>query len=160
MNLIDMKGGKGSLWNDFSCASNLDVLAADISPKSSSNSHDPDGFVKAEVDQWEVALPVVNAHLSENVKRALLRIGPVFVNRAVDLAAHLLHPVGIYCKKAENPGSIPARVELARENGKDDPLVQQLYWLVIFRHEKINPEMVMRYCVNYLDYFPAGFTII
>lgn len=134
MNLIDMKGGKGSLWNYFSCASNVYVLAADIPPESSSNGHDPDGFVKAEVDQWEVALPVVNAHLGEDVNRALLRADPMFGNRAIDLAAHLLHPVGVHCKKAENPGSIPARIELARENCEDNPLLQPLYLLVLSYH--------------------------
>lgn len=50
MDLINMKGGKGPFWNDFLCVSNLDVFAADVSPKTSSNGHDPDGFVKADVD--------------------------------------------------------------------------------------------------------------
>lgn len=122
VDLVDVEGSKGTLWYDLSCASDCDILTADVLAESRPHRHDSDAFVKTQVGEGKVMLPVINAHRSEDMQRALLRAGSVLGNRTVDFGAYLVLPVGIQSEEAKDPGRIVARVQLSREDGEDDEL--------------------------------------
>jgi hypothetical protein len=129
----DLKGGLGRraysksiTGHDFSTIADRYVLPANILAEGGTDKLETDALAQAEIDQWEVTLPVVDGKRGENIETGLVRTRAILLDRGVDLGPHLLIPVRVAAEIHKHPPGIDAAVELAGEQRPEDELLDNV----------------------------------
>lgn len=117
--VLDEVDGERAVRDDLARLADGDVAAGHVLPERGAGQAEADGLAQGEVDERELALPLLNREGPEDVGERLRRAGAVPRRDPVDLLAQPSHPFRVLGQEDLQVSGVDAAVQLAGEQGAD-----------------------------------------